>query len=147
MDLKECFRKGMIKKTSFSEGTIISLMHMSNVREQEISKSKITKTNASIYVSMAYDCLREVLEAVCISKGYKVLSHICIGELLKTLIQNFDYDQFDRYRWIRNSINYYGKMVDFEQGRELVTKMLKMKKEIIETELKQFKDSKVHSDN
>ena len=34
---------------------------------------------------MAYDSLRETFEALCILKGYKVTSHICLGELLKNL--------------------------------------------------------------
>jgi len=72
-----------------------------------------------------------VLESLCISKGYKVLSHICIVELLKDIIDDFYYDEFDRIRWIRNSINYYGKKVEYDQGVEIIKNTLRIKKTII----------------
>jgi len=87
--------------------------------------------NISAYVSLAYDSLREVLEALCILNGYKILSHICIGELLKDKIEEFNYVEFDRVRWIRNSINYYGEKVEFEQGKEIIKKIFTIKKNIL----------------
>jgi len=71
------------------------------------------------------------MEAICISKGYKVLSHICIGELLKSLFKEFEYEEFDRLRWIRNSINYYGTKVEFKQGKEIISKIFSMKNSLI----------------
>jgi len=65
------------------------------IKEKTVKTAKIDKENISAYVSLAYDSLRETLEALCISKGYKVLSHICIGELLKDLLEDFDYNGFD----------------------------------------------------
>ena len=53
-----------------------------------------------------------------------MLSHICIGGLLADIIDDFDYEEFDRIRWIRNSINYYGEKIDFEQGMRLSIKFL-----------------------
>jgi len=74
--------------------------------------------------------LRELFEAICISKGYKVLSHICIGELLKDIIPNFNYSLFDKVRFIRNGINYYGTKVDFEQGQEIIKQIFEFKQEL-----------------
>ena len=37
---------------------------------------------------------------------------MCLGELLRSLIKDFPYYQFDRLRYVRNGINYYGKQVD-----------------------------------
>ena len=76
------------------------------------------------------------MEAICISKGYKVLSHICIGELLKSLLKEFEFEEFDRLRWIRNSINYYGTKVEFKQGKEILNKIFDMKRKFIEKYLK-----------
>lgn len=136
MDLKECFQKGLIKKTEIDEELIKSLIEMSKIKENAVRKAKIDNINISAYVSLAYDALREALEAICISKGYKILSHICIGELLKDLFKDFEYDEFDRLRWIRNSINYYGTKVEFKQGKEIINKIFDMKKKIIEKCLK-----------
>ncbi len=132
MDLNECFRKGLIKKTKEDKELIKSLIEMSNIKEETVKTADINERNISAYVSLAYDALREMLEALCISKGYKVLSHICIGELLKDILEDFDYEEFDRLRWIRNSINYYGEKVDFEQGKEIIKKMFMIKRKILD---------------
>ena len=76
------------------------------------------------------------MEAICISRGYKVLSHICIGELLKSLFKDFEYEEFDRLGWIRNSINYYGTKVEFKQGKEIINKIFNMKRNLIKKYVK-----------
>ena len=136
MDLDECFRKGLIKKTQIDKELIKSLIEMSSIKENAVKTAKIDEVNISAYVSLAYDSLREILEAMCINNGYKVLSHICIGELLKEIIKDFEYEEFDRLRWIRNSINYYGEKVDFQQGKEIINKIFIMKKKILEKYIK-----------
>ncbi len=105
---------------------------MSKIKESAVKTAKVDRINISAYVSLAYDSLREILEALCIFKGYKVLSHICIGELLKDIFKDFDYEQFDRLRWIRNSINYYGEKIDFEQGKLIIGKIFSLKKNILD---------------
>jgi len=135
MDLDECFRKGLIKKTKIDKEIVKSLIEMSNIKETTVKTAKINEINISAYVSLAYDSLREILEALCILKGYKVLSHICIGELLKNILEDFDYEEFDRLRWIRNSINYYGRRIDFEQGKEIIKKIFMIKKKILKNYL------------
>ena len=136
MDLDECLKKGLIKKTQIDKELINSLIEMFGIKEMAVKTANINEMNISAYVSLAYDSLREVLEALCILKGYKVLSHICIGELLKGMLGDFDYDVFDRLRWIRNSINYYGEKVEFGQGKEVIAKIFDMKKNILEKHLK-----------
>jgi uncharacterized protein (UPF0332 family) len=136
MDLGECFQKGLIKKTEIDEELIKSLIEMSDIKEMTVRKASIDNVNISAYVSLAYDALREALEAICISKGYKVLSHICIGELLKDLFKDFEYEEFDRLRWIRNNINYYGTKVEFKQGMEIISKIFVMKKNLVEKYIK-----------
>ncbi|PIN78069.1 hypothetical protein COV15_00200 [Candidatus Woesearchaeota archaeon CG10_big_fil_rev_8_21_14_0_10_34_12] len=127
MDLDECYRKNFIRKTKVDSELIKSLVEMSRIKELTVNSAKVDSVNISAYVSMAYDSLREVLEAICISHGYKVTSHICLGELLKTLIDDFDFNEFDRMRYVRNGINYYGTKVDFEQGKEIIKKIFLMK--------------------
>lgn len=132
MDLDECFRKGLIKKTKIDRELISSLIEMSGIKETTVKTANINKLNISAYVSLAYDSLRETLEALCILKGFKVLSHICMGELLKDILDDFDYDDFDRLRWIRNSINYYGQKVEFERGKVIIGKIFNIKKKILD---------------
>jgi len=136
MDLEECFQKGLIKKTEVNENLINSLIEMSQINESAVRKANIDNVNISAYVSLAYDSLREAMEAICISKGYKVLSHICIGELLKSLLKEFEFEEFDRLKWIRNSINYYGTKVEFKQGKEIINKIFTMKNNLIKKYIK-----------
>ena len=132
MDLDECNQKGFIKKTRIDKELIKSLIEMSNIKEIAVTSAEINEINISAYVSLAYDSLREILEAICISRGYKVLSHLCLGELLKTLLTDFDYNGFDRLRYIRNGINYYGIKVEFAQGKEIIKKAFNIKKRLLE---------------
>ena len=136
MDLEECFKKSLIKKTEVDENLIKSLIEMSKIKEDAVRKASVDNVNISAYVSLAYDSLREAMEAICIYKGYKVLSHICIGELLKNLFKEFEYEEFDRLRWIRNSINYYGTKVEFKQGKEIINKIFNMKRNLIKKYVK-----------
>ena len=138
MDLDDCYKKGLIKKTRVNTSLIKSLIEMSDVNENTVKEAAITETNVPSYVVLAYESLREVLEAMCISKGYKVLSHVCLGELLKTLVSDFNYEGFDRLRYVRNGINYYGTKVDLEQGKELIKKTFSMKHALLSGYLKEF---------
>jgi len=137
MDLEDCYKKGFIKKTKINNELIKSLIEMSDIKEKTINSAKIDSVNISAYLSMAYDSLREVLEAFCISKSYKVTSHLCLGELLKSLVSDFDFNSFDRFRYVRNGINYYGTKIDFEQGKKIINKIFNMKKYILEKYLKE----------
>jgi len=130
MDLDDCFRKGLIKKTMINRELITSLMEMADIKEKTVRTAELNEMNISAYVSLAYDSLREVLEAICVSKGFKVLSHICMGEFLRKNIKEFDYHGFDRLRYIRNGINYYGTKIEFEQGKKLIQKIFDMKKRL-----------------
>jgi len=130
MDLNDCHKKGDIKKTKLNKELIKSLIEMSEIKEKTVNSADLSEMNVSAYVSMAYDSLREFLEALCISYGYKVTSHLCLGELLSSLNKDFDFKEFDRFRYIRNGINYYGNKVDFEQGKEIIKKMFIMKREL-----------------
>jgi len=138
MDLNECYEKGFIKKVEIDRGVIISLIEMADIKELAVNTAKIDAINISAYVSLAYDSLREILEAICISKGHKVMSHLCMGELLVDLLNDFDYGSFDRLRYARNGINYYGNKVDYEQGLILIKKMFDMKDLLSNKYLKEF---------
>jgi len=132
MDLNECKLKGYVKKAFIDKELIKSLIEMADASEVTVNTGNINEITISSYVSTAYDSLRQVLEALSILNGYKVTNHVCLGELLVTLLKEFNYEIFDRFRYIRNGISYYGKKVELEQGKELIKKILKMKNEMLE---------------
>ena len=131
MDLNECERKGFIKKAVPSKSLAKSLLEVSEIKDKALDSAKFDELNVNAYLPMAYDSLREVLEALCILYSYKVTNHICLGELLKKLEPDFDYVSFDRFRYARNGINYYGKKVDFQQGKDIIGKIRQMRKNVI----------------
>ena len=138
MDLGDCYKKNFIKKTRIDKELIKSLIEMSDIKELTVNFAKLNEINISSYIPMAYDSLREILDAICISYGYKVISHLCLGKLLKSLIDNFDFNEFDRIRYIRNGINYYGTKIEFEQGKEIIKKIFEMKRELSKKYLKVY---------
>lgn len=131
MDLDECKRKGFVRRTKVNRELAMSLIKMSNVKEKVVKDAKLDSENVSAFLPMAYDSLREILEAICIMHGYKVTSHVCVERYLESVYQNISFVEFDRFRYIRNSINYYGEMVEFEQGKEIIKKIFVLKKEFL----------------
>ena len=131
MDVSECTRKGFIKKTTPSISLIKSLIEVSKAKETAIQTAKIDEITVNAYLPLAYDALRELLEALCILLGYKVTNYVCLGELLRTLDSDFDYHGFDRFRFARNGINYYGKQVELTEGKEIIKRILQMRKDIL----------------
>lgn len=71
MDLDECLRKGTIKRARVNEELIKSLVEMSNIKEMTVRTAELNDANISAYVSLAYDSLLEVLEAICNSGAIK----------------------------------------------------------------------------
>lgn len=130
MDLKECYEKGHIKKARPSKERAKSLIEVADIKEKTVKSAVLDASNINAYFPMSYDALREVMEALCILHGYKVANHVCIGELLASLIPDFDFLLFDRFRYARNGINYYGEKIDFEQGKAMITNMFAMKKKL-----------------
>jgi len=104
---------------------------MSDIKENVIKETVLDENNISAFVPMAYDSLREILEAICIMNCYKVLSHVCIEKLLETIYPELRWNDFDRFRYIRNSINYYGVKVDLMQGKAIIKNMFTLKKDIL----------------
>lgn len=130
MDIADCEEKGMIKKTKPNRELAKSLIEISDIKEKAINSAKIDEVTISAYVPMAYDSLREILEAICVLRGYKVLSHVCLGELVKYFLKDFDFHRFDRFRYVRNSINYYGEKVGLKQGNEIIRNIFQTRAEM-----------------
>jgi len=68
----------------------------------------------SIAFRTIYEALRQILEAMCLVNGYKVYSHEAYTYYLKSLGEENIAEKFERYRKLRNGINYYGKDVPKE---------------------------------
>jgi len=66
-----------------------------------------------------YEGLREYCEAIGFLKGYKFLDHESITYFLKDVLKEGHVARrFDRYRKLRNGINYHGDDIELETVEE-----------------------------
>lgn len=131
MDLTECKRKNFITIAAPNLSKARSLLEIAAIKEEEVLKQQFTSRNINVYLPVAYEALLEVLEAFCLMRGYAVANHVCVGVLTKELYTTFDVVLFDRFRYARNGINYYGIKVDFDQGSALIDKIFILKREMV----------------
>jgi uncharacterized protein (UPF0332 family) len=140
MDIEDCIRKNLIRKSQIDSGLIKSLIEISNIKARTVKSIKIIESEQNVVavLPLAYDSMRELCEALAISIGFKITSHVCLGILLKKHFNEFNITKFDRFRYIRNSINYYGEKVDTEQGKEIIKNILEFRKEILNKFLNKY---------
>lgn len=131
MDLKECEKKNIIRKTRVDTNLVKSIIEISEIKEETVKQVKLDNDNVNAFLPMAYDSLREILEAYCILHGFKVGNHDCLGKLIKKINPDFDLISFDRFRYARNGINYYGNRTGLEEGRIIINNIFLLKKEIL----------------
>lgn len=110
MDWIECNNQRIVKNVAIDRPMIRSLIDASNNKMESEKILPLTAVTASSKITLAYDALRELLEALSLSKGFKIYNHECYTPFLKEVMnQSLLSDEFDELRKLRNAINYYGK--------------------------------------
>ena len=131
MDWKECEKDKIVKEISLDKPLVNSLLSNSLKKLKTQELLKLDETTASSKISLTYDSLRELLEALSISKGYKIYNHECYCAFLKEILnESFLSEKFDSLRKIRNSINYYGKDISIEEAKSILTEIIVLIKQI-----------------
>jgi len=101
---------------------------------QAIETAKAIQLNPNTLKSVLrelYEGLREYCEAIGYLRGYKFLDHESIGYFLRDILKEQSVSiKFDRYRKLRNAINYYGEDIDIETVKEAVIEVPKLLKEL-----------------
>ena len=119
MNFENSLRDGKAKKVLPNELRASSLFKSSI---QAIETARAIELNQNALKSILrelYEGLREYCEAIGYLRGYKFLDHESIGYFLRdTLKEQSAYIKFDRYRRLRNGINYYGEDIDIETVKE-----------------------------
>jgi len=112
------------------------------IRASSLLKSSIQAVETAIIISLnqntlksilreLYEGLRESCEAIGYLRGYKFLDHESIGYFLRDILKEQSlFMKFDRYRKLRNGINYYGKDIDIETVKEAIIEIPKLIKEL-----------------
>ena len=72
----------------------------------------------------------EFLDAI--KKGFKIYNHECFTAFLKEFMDlDSESIDFDNFRKIRNSINYYGEDITIEDAESLISKIRLLRKKLI----------------
>ena len=132
MDFKECLKKRIAKEVNEDKELIDSLIKTSQNKFDSEKKLELTEVTSSSKISLLYDSLREILEALAIKNGYKIYNHECYTYFLKEILnESIKGDEFDELRKIRNSINYYAKDITIEEAKDVLKRIMKLRKEIL----------------
>ena len=101
---------------------------------QAIETAKAIQLNSNTSKSVLrelYEGLREYCEAIGYLRGYKFLDHESITYFLRDMLKEESISKkFDRYRKLRNGINYYGEDIDIETVKEAIIEIPKLVKEL-----------------
>src|SRR3989344_3687038 len=131
---KEYIKKGIIRKTSLDKNLILSLIKTADEGVDFFKNDIPDEKNSGILFKNYYDFLREICEAVALSREYKIYQHEAITLFLREMLKEEEMSfKFDRFRILRNSIHYYGKSITKEEELKdisdikLIIKTLKFK--------------------
>jgi hypothetical protein len=126
MDSKENIKninKDQIRSRSLKEMSQESLKILKIIKFDENTKNMIFRE--------LYEALRQDIESIGYSKGYKFRSHEAITTFLKEILKEYKLSiLFDRYRLLRNKLNYYGKSINIETVEEAIEKIPKIIKDL-----------------
>ena len=131
MNFENSLIEGKVKKVTPNNIRASSLFKSSI---QAIETAKAIQLNSNTLKSILrelYEGLREYCEAVGYLHGYKFLDHESIGYFLRDILKEQSLSmKFDRYRKLRNGINYYGEDVDIETVKEAIIEIPELIKEL-----------------
>ncbi|MFA6088436.1 MAG: hypothetical protein WC755_01105 [Candidatus Woesearchaeota archaeon] len=122
---KTFLEEGNVKECPLDNQKIKSLILMSESIIKSFEKIPLDDLNASLTVTNHYEALRLILECVGIKKGYSFFSHEAYYYFVLEILKDQRIaENFDKYRKVRNKINYYGKTVSKEFACEAKENML-----------------------
>ena len=77
MDWRACNQKRLVKNISIDKSLIEDLIKSSADKEYTASLIPLDDRSSASAITLYYDALRELLEALAIRKGYKIYNHEC----------------------------------------------------------------------
>ena len=119
MIFKNLIKVGFVKKVLKD---IIRAKSLIKSSEQALNTARIIpikeETLKTIFRDL-YESLRQYCEALGYSEGYKFLNHESITSFLNEILGEKEISlKFDRYRKLRNGINYYGNNIEISTVKE-----------------------------
>lgn len=130
MKLNDFMGKGKVKIISKDIALAKSLVSTAKNDLKFLKSLKINSNSARKIMANYYDILRSILEAISVFDGYKIYAHEAYTCYLKEKNENLIAEKFDRFRKIRNGINYYGKNISVEEVKENSFEIIKLINEL-----------------
>ena len=131
MKFEDFIKEGKVRKATPDRFMAESIIKNTFEDLKFLEQTKLTELSKRKLVTNYYDSLRSLLEAISILKGYKIYSHEAftpfLEEELKDKILSI---KFDRFRKIRNGLNYYGKSIQLNEAKEIIEELKRVINEI-----------------
>ena len=136
MKFEDFIHQGLVRRASKDKVLAKSLVQNARKDIEFLNSLKINEKSSRKLTTNYYDVLRSILEAMSAIEGYKIYSHEAFAYFLKEKNEELLSIKFDRFRKIRNSINYYGEDILVKEAEENVKEIKKIIKILIEKYLK-----------
>ena len=115
MNFNDFLKEGFVKKVEINTLRARSLIKSSKQAVETATQIPLTETTLKTILRELYEGLRGYCEAIGFLKGYKFLNHESITCFLEDILnEKLISSKFDRYRKLRNGVNYYGNDVSEE---------------------------------
>ena len=132
MDWIECKLKRFVKEVEKDINLINALLSSSKNKFQSNEKLILDEITASTKIIIIYDSLREVLEALAIKRGFKIYNHECFtGFLYEVCNDKVSSFEFDKFRRLRNQINYYVKKISLDDAKVILEQISLLRQRIL----------------
>lgn len=131
MDWEECCGKRIVKEVRQDGEMIASLKKSSQNKMESAFQLPLSEVTAASRMSLAYDSLRELLEALALKRGFKVYNHECYAAFLtEVLHESSKGERFDEVRKVRNAVNYYGADLTIGEAERIVLEIRALRKDV-----------------
>ena len=126
MKFEDYIKKDQVRKAKSDKFLAKSLLDTAEMDLRFLVRIRIDSISARKIMSNYYDVLRSILEAIVTLDGYKIYSHEAFTYFLLEKGDLVISKKFDRFRKIRNKINYYGKNISKEETEENVEEIKRL---------------------
>jgi hypothetical protein len=139
MNFEDFIKQGQVRTASKDIALAKSLLKNTKKDLEFLKNLEITENSSRKIMANYYESLRSILEAISSIEGYKIYSHEAFTYFLKKKQEETLSIKFDRFRKIRNSINYYGEDIEIEDTKQNIQEINDMINKLIEKYLKELK--------
>ena|SRR3989344_2078038 len=120
MRFEDFIREGQVRRGK-KDANLAKSLFLKTMKDRDFfDELEINENSARKLVSNYFDFLRSILEAMAALDGYKIYNHEAFTYYLKEKKEDAAAIKFDRFRQIRNGINYRGSDIDVNEAKEII---------------------------